>query len=55
MKGGRKRKGKELQLNKQSVNLNREFWAKFNIISKEINFINIWSIETLSDYIAGEY
>ena len=27
----------DLQLNKQSFNLNREFRAKFNIISKEIN------------------
>ena len=26
-----------MQLNKQSVNLTREFWVKFNIISKEIN------------------
>ena len=26
-----------MQKNKQSLNLNPEFWAKFNIISKEIN------------------
>ena len=29
-----------MQLNKQSVNLTREFWVKFNIISKEINSAN---------------
>ena len=39
MKGGGKREGEGvvMQQNKQSVNLNREFWVKFNIISKEIN------------------
>ena len=26
-----------MQKNKQLLNLNREFWAKFNLISKEIN------------------
>ena len=34
---GRRAEGLAVYLNKRSLNLNREIWAKFNIISKEIN------------------